>query len=405
MLASRWRTHLPPVTDVAIAAAFVVVGQLVTWGRFENPAAFQGPRPTNAILSLLLMSAWAWRRRAPLAAVCWAVAVYFLSQPVIPHDMTFLAGGVPLILLTASAGYFSPRPRAVAAAAVALVGLVVVTLTTPYLRSADALAVNTVFILVPWVGARALRQREDRAATLAAALVTERATKNVALREAAAAERIRIARELHDIVAHSVSTMVIQIGAARMQLRTEPTSPEQPLLDAEAVGRQALEDLRRLLSVLRADQGADDSSATGPEPPLPGLSQVDTIVGPVRAAGLHVDVEVRGDPVPLPAMLDLASYRILQEALTNTLKHGRATRATVRLSYSPSALVIDVVDDGTAAPAADPAGHGLLGIRERVSLFGGTITAGPLGDGGWSVHAELPLASVQDRSAVALPTS
>ena len=403
MLPQSWRAYRPPATDVAIAVVFAVVGQVVTWGQFEDPRAFEGPRAINAVLSLLLMAALAWRRRAPLAAVSWAVAVYLLTQPVLPHDVPLLVGFVPLIVLTASAGYCCPRRRAFLAAGIAVLGITAVTLSTPFLRSADYFAYNVVYLLGPWLAARGLREREDRAAALSAALAGERAAKEAAVREVAAAERVRIARELHDIVAHSVSVMVVQIGAARMQVQSGVRGAAAPLLAAEDVGRQALADLRRLLGVLRADE----ATGAGPQAPQPGLSALDALVAQTRATGLHVDVQVQGDPVELPAGLDLTAYRIVQEALTNTLKHSGAARASVRLAYGPSSLVIEVVDDGSETPAGDATGHGLVGIGERVATFGGTAAIGHVPGGGWSVRAELPLLapSVEDQRVPAMPTS
>lgn len=407
MIPTSWRALRPPTIDVAIAAGFAVIGQLVTWGRFDEPSAFSGPRGVNAVLNLLLMAALAWRRRAPLAALCWAVTVYYLSQAVLPHDMTFLAGAVPLIVLTASAGYSCARRRAVLAAAIGLVGLVTVTVATPSLSRPDYFAWNAVFLLAPWLAARGLREREDRAAALGATLARERASQEAALHEVVASERVRIARELHDIVAHSVSVMVIQIGAARMQLGPQAAS-EAPLLAAEDVGRQALADLRRLLGVLRTDDPARDVPGGGPRPPQPGLSQLDTLVSQTRAAGMVIDVQVEGDPVELPTGLDLTAYRIVQEALTNTLKHSGATATTVRMAYTPSSLHVDVSDDGAHTPTDDGTGHGLVGITERVSLFGGTVTTGRVAGGGWRVHAELPLpppGPPQDQHAGTLPPS
>jgi signal transduction histidine kinase len=403
--------------DVAIAAVFVLAGQVTTWWRLDDAAAFAGPRPLNAVVSLLLMSALAWRRRAPLVALCWAVAVYCLPHLVVPLDTTFLTGFIPLIILTASAGYAASRPRAIVAAAVAMVGLVAVTVSSDILRSWDALAFNSMFLLVPWIGARALKGREDRAGGFATELETERASKDVALRAAAAAERSHIARELHDIVAHNVSMMVIQIGAARMQLQIGLAGAEgagASLLDAEEAGRQTLDDLRRLLGVLRADEAADAADAAeaagapiSPEPPQPGLAQLKALVAPIRATGLQVEVDVAGDPVALPTALDLTVYRIVQEALTNTLKHSGATSADVRLTYKSSTLLIDVVDDGTPRPAGDRTGHGLVGIGERAALFGGTVTAGAAEGGGWRVQAELPLPAraVRHGLAKASPTA
>jgi signal transduction histidine kinase len=379
---------------VALAAGFVLLGQLVTWGQMENPESFEGPRALNAVLNLILMASIAWRRRAPLAAVSWAVAVHFLPHAVVPLDVTFLAGAVPLIVLTASAGYYCERRRAVLAAALTMLALVTVTLTSPEMRSPEGFVVNSVFVLVPWAMARGLRTREDRAAALATALATERATKETALRDAAAAERAHIARELHDIVAHSVSMMVIQIGAARMRLQTGTSTATGPLLDAEEAGRQTLQDLRRLLGVLRTDElaGADEAPAgAAPQPPQPGLAQLDALVGPLRATGLDVEVAVHGDPAPLPAALDLTAYRIVQEALTNTLKHSSASRASVGLTWTPSALLVDVRDDGAARPTVGDDGHGLAGLRERAALFGGTVTAGRAAGVGWQVAARLPL--------------
>jgi signal transduction histidine kinase len=349
------------------------------------------------------MATLAWRRRAPLAAVICAVAVYFLTQPLVPHDVPLLTAFLPLVVLTASAGYCSPRRRAFAAAGIAVLGLTAVTLSTPWLRSADYFAYNVVYLLLPWLAARGLREREDRAAALSAALAGERAAKDAAVREVAAAERTRIARELHDIVAHSVSVMVVQIGAARMQVQTGAPGAETPLLAAEDVGRQALADLRRLLGVLRADESTDDGA--GPQAPQPGLSALDTLVAQTRSTGLRVEVDVEGDPVELPAGLDLTAYRIVQEALTNTLKHSGAARAQVRLCYGRSSMVIEVVDDGTAIPADDATGHGLVGIRERVATFAGTVSTGQVPGGGWRVRAELPLvaSSVDDQRAATAP--
>jgi signal transduction histidine kinase len=262
------------------------------------------------------------------------------------------------------------------------------------LRGVEAFVVNSVFVLVPWVGARGLRAREDRAASLATELATERAMQESALRDAAAAERAHIARELHDIVAHSVSMMVIQIGAARMRLLAGVGTATGPLLEAEEAGRQTLQDLRRLLGVLRTDErpGADDDPAdAAPPPPQPGLGQLDALVGSLRASGLEVEVAVQGDPTPLPAALDLTAYRIVQEALTNTLKHSGSTRVSVGLTWTPSELLLDVRDDGAARGPVTEGGHGLVGLRERAALFGGSVTAGRPDGAGWQVAARLPL--------------
>ena len=403
-----WRAYRPPAADIAIALCFMVAGQVMTWGQFEEPEAFAGSRSMNALLNLLLMVAIAWRRRAPLAALGWAVTINYLSQAVVRHDVTLLAGFVPLIVLTASAGYWCSRRLALLAAAIALVGLVTVTLSTPWLRSLDAFIYNVIFLLAPWLAARGLREREDRASALGSALAIERATRETTIGEVARTERVRIARELHDIVAHSVAVMVIQMGAARMRLPTGATGAEDSLLAAEEAGRQTLDDLRRLLGVLRADEEVGNgSSGRDPQPPQPGLSQLGALVAQTRTTGVLVEVEIEGIPVELPAGIDLTAYRIVQESLTNILKHSRPTHTTVRVAYRPESLLLEVTDDGAHASATAANGHGVIGIKERVSLFGGTVKIGPVPEGGWYVQVELPLPvpSRQDRRLKVLPTS
>ena len=389
MLRELWRTRRPSVADLLVAAGFVVLGQLVTWLRWDDTWAFAGPRGVNAVLNLLMMAALAWRRTMPVAAVAWAVVVYYVPYAVAPHDLTLLAAFVPLIVLTASAGYYAPWRRALLALGLAFAAITIAMLTTPWLRGVDQFIYNGTVLAVAWLMGRGLREREQRAARLATQLVAERAAGEAAVREVVAEERARIARELHDIVAHSVSVMVVQIGAARMQLHTGAASPEKPLLDAEDVGRQALGDLRRMLGILRAQDVRDLGEA--PQTPQPGLVEIDGLAAKVGAAGLPVEVYVDGAPRALPAMLDLTAYRVVQESLTNALKHSGADRATVRVTYRQSVLRIEVADDGRRAAAPGLPGHGLVGMRERVALFGGTVIAGPAEDGGWRVAAELPV--------------
>jgi signal transduction histidine kinase len=194
-----------------------------------------------------------------------------------------------------------------------------------------------------------------------------------------------------------------------MQLEKEPRAAEGPLLAAEDVGRQALADLRRLLGVLRAGDAVVGGIGAEPHAPQPGLSALGALVVHTTAAGLRVALRVDGEPVRLPAMLDLTAYRIVQEALTNALKHSGGTEVSVRLGYGPSSLTIDVRDDGSGPPSTDDGGtgHGLIGIRERAAVFGGTATTGPTVAGGWQVRVHLPLATPASggQHVAALPTS
>src|SRR6478752_7903533 len=203
--------------------------------------------------------------------------------------------------------------------------------------------------------------------------------------EAVAEERARIARELHDLVAHNVSVMVVQAGAERHALGEEQASTREVLASIEQAGRQALGEARRLLGMLRTGEDAGELE------PQPGVEQIDLLLGQVERAGLPVALATEGEPVALPAGLDLCAYRIVQEALTNTLKHAGPAHAEVLLRYAPRALEVAVCDDGRGPVArngsANGAGHGLIGMRERVVLYGGRLQTGPRAGGGFEVHA------------------
>jgi signal transduction histidine kinase len=205
------------------------------------------------------------------------------------------------------------------------------------------------------------------------------------VREAATDERSRIARELHDVVAHSVSVMVLQATAASRLARRDPAKASGTFDVIQQTGRQALLDLRRIVGVLRVD-GEPEAERL----PQPGLAQLETLVDQVRRAGMHVDVDIHGERRPLPPGIELSAYRIVQESLTNVLKHADADHARVAVTYGDNDLDLDVRDDGKGTAATTTAGNGLIGMRERVGLFGGDFNAGRW-EGGFRVHARLPL--------------
>jgi len=377
--------------DVILAAAVTALGLLVTFVRIGDGTIYHGPRLPNAILSVLVTGTLAWRRTRPLLAVTWIFAVYAASFVVVRHDLQMVAGFVVVIVLVASAGYHASRREALACLAVGLAIPAVLIPLEPQLGGWSGAVFDAAFVALPWLAARALRNREDRAAALGTQLALAQARQREILHE----ERAQIARELHDIVAHSVSVILLQVGAARMRAPGQPGLAE-PLHAAEASGRQALAELRRLLGVLNdvsAERPGRDHAADerAPEAPQPSIATLDRLASTVRAAGLDVDLAITGAVRPLPPGLELSVYRIVQEALTNVLRHARASRAEVRVGYGPDTVTIDVVDDGTARTASGvPAGHGLVGMRQRARVFGGTTTAGPAPGGGWQVRAELP---------------
>ncbi len=381
--------------DVILAAAATAFGLLVTFVDIGDGTIYHGPRLPNAILSVLVTSTLAWRRTRPLPALTWIFAVYAVTFAFVRHDLQFVAGFLVIIVLVASAAYHARRGVAVACLAVGLAIIEVLILLEPRLGGWPSALYDAAFVVLWWLTARGLRIREDRAAALGSQLALAQVAHEARQREILFEQRAQIARELHDIVAHSVSVILLQVGAARMRALDQSVVAE-PLHAAEASGRQALAELRRLLGVLNdspaedrgRDHGADERV---PDAPQPSIATLDRLASTVRAAGLDIDLTIVGEVRPLPPGLELSVYRIVQEALTNVLKHAQASTARVRVDYGPDAVTIDVVDDGIAPAASGAAaGHGLVGMRQRARVFGGTTSAGPAPDGGWHVRAELP---------------
>ena len=210
--------------------------------------------------------------------------------------------------------------------------------------------------------------------------------RDAAARIAVAEERARIARELHDIVAHAVSVMVLQVGAVRHNLPATVAAEDRDALGrVEQAGRTALVEMRRLLGAMRREGDGLELA------PQPGLDSLDDLLERVGRAGLPVRLHVDGEVSPLPRAIDLSAYRILQEGLTNALKHASASRADVTVRYGPDELEVEVIDDGAGATTNDGLGHGLVGIRERVKIYGGDMNAGPAPEGGFVLRARLPL--------------
>ena len=236
-----------------------------------------------------------------------------------------------------------------------------------------------------WVAGRVVHGGDVRVVALeerTAALDRERDARAQAL---VAEERARIARELHDVVAHSISVMGVQAGAVRRVLDRDQDEQREALLSVEQTGRQALAEMRRLLGILRR---SDDDLAHAPPPSMDGVA---ALVERARDAGLRVDLRIEGEPLPLAPGVDISAYRIIQEALTNTLKHAMPARATVVVRYLRHELQLEVIDDGRGAAQNGDGGHGLIGMRERVDLYGGRLQTGPQRGGGYAVRASLPL--------------
>ena len=382
-------TRSDPVrVDELVGLALALEIQLQVW---LSPDVHH--RVAAALAGGVLGAAVAVRRRWPLGVLP-VVVVALTVQDVIGGRVTEHAlGAIPaLILLFYGAGAFLPERRARFALGLGLAGgsLDVLITTTTF---SDLFFTAIMLVLVPWSVGRVLRERRAReqAHRDRGELLDSERERRVVL--AAFGERARIARELHDVVAHSVSVMVIQAGAARMVMGTEPDRAEDSLKSVERAGREALAEMRRLLGLL---DGGDDSRALAPQPGLAGIKE---LVLRARGAGLATDVHVEGQPATLTPALDLCAYRIVQEALTNTIKHAGPARVEVRLRWAHDALELEVSDDGRGPHAVNgaPAGHGIVGMRERAALHGGSIHAGARLNGGFAVRARLPLNVDQSR--------
>jgi signal transduction histidine kinase len=338
-----------------------------------------GAAAASLALTVALGVALIWRHERP-ELVTGAVLAVSLGAHLLVPEVVVPVGGMVAVWALARA-----RPPRVSLLGLAgLVALSAINLVTTTLD--DTLFTIGVSVAV-WALAEAARNR--------ATAISE------ATRRAVSEEQARIARELHDVVAHSVTVIVVQAGAANDVFDSHPEQARTALRSIEGAGREALRELRRLLTDVRTEGGrTGDGTGDGapgaadvPAPPQPGLDRVDELADPLRAAGLQVVVTRDGPPVALPPGVDISAYRIVQEALTNILRHARASVAEVTFRYEPDAVEIEVVDDGrpAAGRSGDGPGLGLVGMNERASTLGGTFEAGPTAHGGFRVHARLPL--------------
>jgi signal transduction histidine kinase len=374
------------VRDALIALAVTILAQLDLWLNIED-ATHYGSQGVVAAATAIATLALALRRRAPLLTACLvAIAV---AGPELATVLTIQLWGdfLPLLVAGYSVARYAPARRAALGAAVLGAAIVVVELRVPV----SGTAANIPFIWVPFgtalAAGRALGARERRHAETSDRARRLEVERDASVRAAVADERERIARELHDIVAHCVGVMVVQAGAAEDLLDRDPQHARAPLRAIQDTGREAVGELQRMLGLLRA--GAAETTLA----PQPGAAQLDELVAQIHAAGLPVRLEVDGTPRPLPPGIELAGYRIVQEALTNTLKHAGVASATVLMRYEQRALEIEVVDNGRGG-ASNGRGHGLIGMRERVALYGGELDAGPRPQGGFRVCARLPVEAV-----------
>ena len=340
--------------------------------------------PATACVVLVLLGRRRWPFGAPAAMWAAAAALSFVEGWVVVSVASLYVAGLAASLLL---GNVADVVRARLGLAIVLGAATIVVANDPG-HTASQFAVIPGLMGIAWFAGLALRERAGEAeAAQERALRAEREREENA-RRAVFEERVRIARELHDVVAHHVSMMGVQAGAARMVVDRDPAQAKDALAAIEASSRQAVDELHRLLGFLRQAGESDDLA------PSPGVSQLPSLAAGMSDSDLAVEVGVEGEERPLPPTVDVSAYRIVQEALTNTLKHAGASRADVRLRYRRGELELEIVDDGrgTGAPSAGGSGLGLIGMRERAALHGGQLTAGPVPGGGFAVRVTLPTA-------------
>jgi signal transduction histidine kinase len=319
---------------------------------------------------------------APLAVGVAVGASTFVDDRLVPDDFVAFLVGIALCVLF---GMRPARSQAVAGLAFTIGIAAIVTHNDPNGGIAD-FSWNAPVFTIAWIVGLAIGRKfreVDEAKERAERAEREREER---ARLAVSDERARIARELHDVVGHSVSVMTVQASAVRRLLSPDQEKQREALLVVEQTGREALAEMRRMVGVLRRPEEAPALA------PQPSLEQLERLVEHARGAGLTVELRVEGEPVQLPAGVDLTAYRLVQEGLTNALKHARAHRAEVMVRYDDGQVELTVSDDGLGGGGGDKGGHGLVGMRERVSVYGGELEAGPRPEGGYRLRARLPIA-------------
>jgi signal transduction histidine kinase len=336
------------------------------------------------MLVIMIAPLFFWRRfpfGAPTAVfVIGAVASFVDGRLVIATGATFFSVLAAVFLF----GLLEDRRQAIAGLGIALAAVGVVTINSPTQGWSDFFGGALLFCIL-WLAAFAVgRQLERGRAAQKRAEQLER-EREAEARAAVAGERARIARELHDVVGHSVSVMTVQASAVRRRLKPDQEQEREALEIVEQTGREALAEMRRLVGVLRRPEEAPALA------PQPSLEHLDRLVAQARESGLAVEVQIEGEPTQLPPGVDLTAYRLVQEGLTNAIKHARASKADVVVRYADGSVEISVTDDGSGDGDGGGGGHGLVGMRERVTVYGGELEAGPRPEGGYSLRARLPV--------------
>lgn len=370
----------------AKALDLLIVAAIATLAMVETGAEGLTPYAVSIPLGLVQAGALTWRRTAPLAALAVALAALILQTAAGVSIHTPVYPVIVGLVALYSVGQYERLPRATLGLVGALIGMsIAFVLADSNGEHYAATDVGFIFLLMaaPWLAGQALGGRAREVTRLTEQTYELERQRQAAIQQ----ERARIARELHDIIAHSLSVMVVQAGAAEAVTSHSPQRAAAALQAIQETGRQALSDMARLLGILR--HGGEEVGLQ----PQPGTADLPDLVQQARDAGVPVVLTVEGLPRRLPAAVELSAYRIVQEALTNVRKHADGAGASVRLRYCAAAFELEVTDDGTGGHRGPGGGHGLIGMAERVQLFGGDFEAARLPGGGFRVRAILPVES------------
>jgi signal transduction histidine kinase len=388
---TRFRVRAPDAgpADWLVVGALLLVTGVEIWIEPVFQTGLPGPRPALSVLAVVAVLPLLWRRRSPLTALAIMLSGLMLIGVVgDPRQSAFSLLLALLIGVYSAAAYGAPRAALAGLGATIAGGWVYGWLTWVEGDTLVDVIVPLLFIVGAWIGGREVSHLRARTAELGErTALLERARESEA-DIAVAEERTRIARELHDVVAHSISIIGLHAAAARRALKNDAATAEESLLIVETTSRDAQEEMRRMLDMLRRD------GSRGEIVPIPALSRLNALIEDVERTGLRVSLEIEGRARRLPQGLELSAYRIIQEALTNARRHG-GNNVTVAVAYGESSLGLTIRDDGAGASSHPVPGHGIIGMRERVSLHGGELYVGNDAGGGFVVRASLPFEATE----------
>jgi signal transduction histidine kinase len=371
------------VIDVSFAVLLAVVAVLEIWVPLSSLTGTGSP-VLSTVVAVILCLSLSGRRAWPLPSALLVVSTWPIVYTFQPVLVLFWGQFIPIVIATYSVARHSSRRQSLIGGVAAAAALLFFDFRVPELQGPGEVLFHWFGVVLAWLIGSLVNRAERRAAEAQRRAIDVETESRTAMLTAIADERSRIARELHDVVAHAVSVMVVQAGAAEQVVDDDPAYARQALTNIRNAGADALGEMRRVVAMLR-------DATDEPLRPQPGLNELSTLAEDARIGGLDVSIAIQGMPRPLPPGLDLAAYRIVQEALTNARRHSGATRADLTVDYTDTGVRVEVRDDGSGGHGSTD-GHGVIGMRERAAVYGGRLETVKSEGRGFTVRAELPWA-------------